>query len=269
MFDAAAAHVKCRRMRALLALLLLAIPCFSAVTRLYMKDGTYQLIREYKADGDRIRYYSTERGEWEEIPAVMVDLPRTESEISSHQASVAEETKVISEEDRAVREQQKLVLKIPQDPGVYMLSDSGALTIFKQAEINIRTNKGRGLLQIVAPKGLVNGKATVELNEEHSLNILKEPRPDFYLQLFKDERFNIIKLTPHHGIRIAERVSMIPVINDNEEDVDQIATFTKQMDENGLYKIWPEKPLEPGEYAVIEYTPGRLEPHMWDFQIKK
>ena len=256
-------------MRVLLALLLLTIPCFSAVARLYLKDGSYQLIREYKVDGDRVRYYSTERGEWEEMPVVLVDLTRTESENTARETSRAEQTKIISDEDKAIRAQQKLTLKIPQDPGVYMLSDAGALTIFKLADTSIRTNKGRGLLQVVAPKGLVNGKATIELNQEHSVKVLEDARPDLYLQLFRDERFGIIKLTPHKGVRVAERVNMIPVADVNEEEVDEVATFTKQLDENGLYKIWPEKPLEAGEYAVIEYTPGKLDPHIWDFEIRK
>ena len=50
---------------------LLAFPAalvFGQSERLYLKDGEYQLVREYQIQKDRVRYYSTERSQWEEIP---------------------------------------------------------------------------------------------------------------------------------------------------------------------------------------------------------
>ena len=47
--------------------------------KLVLKDGSFQLIREYRREGDRVRYYSAERGEWEEIPAAMVDWDATKN----------------------------------------------------------------------------------------------------------------------------------------------------------------------------------------------
>ena len=51
-----------------------------------------------------------------------------------------------------------------------------------------------------------------------------------------------------------------------EEKLDKIETFKKQ-EADLLYRIWPEKPLEPGEYAVIQYAEGKLDPQIWDFTI--
>jgi hypothetical protein len=58
----------------------------------------------------------------------------------------------------------------------------------------------------------------------------------------------------------------MPVTNEIEEERNLVATFKKEVGEQ-LFKIWPEQPLDPGEYALIQYTDGTLNPQIWDFGI--
>lgn len=255
--------------RILAALLFFSSLAFAANFKLYLTDGSSHIVKEYKVEGDRVRYYSVERSDWEEIPTSLVDLKRTESERAEHAKAVAEETKIISEEDKAARALQEEVLKIPQDPGVYAMDEGKTLRIFKLAESTLHNNKGRQVLKVLSPVPLVPGKATVEIPESHSLNILNVDRPDLYIQLSKEERFGLVKLTPHAGVRVVERVSIVPVSKETIEEVDEVKIFRKQLTESMLYKIWPEEPLPPGEYAVVQYTPGKLDMQIWDFQVKK
>ncbi len=257
-------------MRRFLILLLLACSGLAAATfKLYLADGTFHMVREYKVNGDRVKYYSTERGDWEEIPTELVDLKKTEGERGDKAAKVAETARLISEEDKAVRAQQEEVLKIPQDPGVYLLEDGKTLRIFKLAESTYHTNKGRAILAKMVPVPLVPGKGTVEIAEPHSLNVVKEDRPDLYVQLSAEEHFGIVKLTPHGSVRIAEKVSVLQVVGEAEEVVEPVEIFRKQLTESGLYKIWPKEAMAPGEYAVIQYLPGKLNAQFWDFAIKR
>ncbi len=253
--------------RALIALFIFAVAAFAANIKLYLKDGGFHVVREYKVEGDRINYYSVERSQWEEIPLELVDLKRTESEVAERQSALSEETKVVAEEEKAIREARAEVAKIPQDPGVYYVENNTVKPI-KVAESKVHNNKGRTVLKVLSPIPVVNGKSTLELDGLHSENILNNPEQEFYIQLSAEERFGIVKLTPEHGIRVVEKITVVPVTKEVIEEPIEVQVFRKQMTQDGLYKLWPMKPMEAGEYAVIQYTPGKTNMQVWDFAIK-
>jgi len=253
--------------RLLLLLLLTAVAVFAANFKLYLKDGTFHVVREYKVEGDRVRYYSIERSDWEEIPSELLDLKRTEAENTARSKKMEQEAKIMSEEDKARREQENEIMKIPQDPGAYMV-ENGKLRIFPVAESTVHTNKGRSVLTAVSPVPFFAGKATVEVTNAHSTNVVKDERPEIYIQLSADERYGIIKLTPKGEVRIANRLSIIPVTKEVVDEIDEVAIFRKQLTKDLLYKIWPEEPLANGEYAVVQFTPGKTNMQIWDFAVK-
>ena len=65
-----------------------------------------------------------------------------------------------------------------------------------------------------------------------------------------------------------ETLNIIPVSKEVVEEADNVEIFRKQLGD-GLYKIWPTKPLAPGEYAVVEYTEGKGNIQIWDFSLTK
>jgi hypothetical protein len=253
--------------RILALLLLLAAALLAANFKLYLKDGTYHVVREYHVEGDRVRFYSVERSDWEEIPADLLDLKRTEAENAARQAKIAEEDKMVDEEEKARKEQNREVMKIPQDPGAYMLIDK-QLKVFPQAESKVHSNKGRTVLKVLSPLPTISGKATLEVDNAHSTNVINDPRPEIYFQLSAEEQFGIIKLTPKGEVRIADRLSIVPITKEVVDDIDLVPIFRKQLTDSLLYKIWPEQPLENGEYAVVQFTPGKTNMQIWDFAVK-
>jgi hypothetical protein len=244
-------------------LFFLATQAFAANVKLYLKDGDYQLVREYKVESGRVRYYSIERSDWEEIPLALVDLKRTETEIAQRQAAIAEQAKIITEEDKAERDRANEVAKVPQGPGVHLVVGDGIRTL-KPAESEVHTNKGRNVLKVLSPIPLVSGKATLEIKGEHSSTKVTSDRPEFYISLSAEERFGIIRIKPAKAVRIVEKLTVVPVTKEVIEEQEQVEIFRQQVDD-GVYKIWPTKPIEPGEYAVVEYTEGKVNVQVWDF----
>jgi hypothetical protein len=196
-----------------------------------------------------------------------VDLKRTSAEAGARQQTLDKQAKEISEEEDAAREARREIQKIPRDPGVYRLEDD-QLRVFQAAESTVHNAKGRNVLRALSPVPLIPGKATLEIAGEHSSNVVKESSPEFFLQLSEFESFGMIKLASEKGVRIVERITIIPVSKETQEERSQVQIFTKQLSDNGLYKLWPQDPLPKGEYAVIEYTEGKLNPQVWDFRIE-
>src|SRR5512146_3230709 len=48
-------------------------PIKEDLKRLIMKDGSYQGVMKYQLVGDRVRYFSSERYDWEDIPNELID----------------------------------------------------------------------------------------------------------------------------------------------------------------------------------------------------
>ena len=239
-------------MRLLFLLLLFASLLLADTFKLYLKDGGYHLVREYQVQSDRIRYFSTERGDWEEIPKELVDLEKTEREHKQKAEQTARSTRELDEEEKAERALAKEVAAIPMESGAFY-KPAEQVRPLKLADFQIITDKKRRVLQYLSPVPLIAGHATVVIKGEHSTFGIEDKRPEFYLRLAKEEKFGIIRLTPRKGMRVVENISIVPVSHESVEDRKQMDTFEQQM-AGDLYKVWPEKPLEPGEYALMEYA---------------
>ncbi len=253
-------------LRVILAAIVLAVCGWGQSVRLHLKDGTFHVVREYKVVEDRVRYYSTERREWEEIPLDLVDLKKTEEEIGATQERDRKDAAQLDAEekyDRAVKEE---IGRVPVDPGVYRVAGE-RMDVLKEAELRIETSKKRTILRVMVPVPIVPGKSYVEIVGLKAAYEVSEPRPQFYFRLGKSERFTLVKMTPRKDARLLEIWTIEPVTKMVFQERQEVEIFRHQMRE-GLYKVWPVKDLEPGEYAWIEYSEGGTDTQAWDFRVR-
>ena len=116
--------------------LLLSVVCPGGLAqapnqRLVLKDGTYQVVTKYQKVGDRVRYFSAERGQWEELPASLVDWAATEAWANDHKPGAAEpvspavpEAAAIDKEEQHARARTPDVspgLRLPDQDGIWAL----------------------------------------------------------------------------------------------------------------------------------------------------
>src|SRR5690242_9654950 len=144
--------------------------------RLILKDGSYQLVTKYEVKGDRVRYYSSEREEWEELPNSLVVWPATDKFEKDRTATAPEAVQLDKEleQERQLEEAQLPQvahgLRIPEPTGVFLLDNfqgEAQLVELNQSagdvSRNTKSNILRGAINPVA--GL---KQTIELEGAHA-----------------------------------------------------------------------------------------------------
>jgi hypothetical protein len=134
------------------------------VQRLILKDGTYQLVTKYQRAGDRVRYYSSERAQWEEVPADLVDWAATEKWAKDHApgatppdsdtvAPAIPEAAAIDKEEQRERARTPDVLpglRLPDEDGVWALDtfhDQPELVVLTQNTGGVNRQAGHNVLR--------------------------------------------------------------------------------------------------------------------------
>jgi hypothetical protein len=121
---------------------------------------------------------------------------------------------------------------------------------------------------VLSPIPILAGKQTVELAGAQSKFVVKDSRPQFYFRRATAERFELVRLKTKKDARVVQDISIIPVSKEILEEQQEIEIFRQQLAPS-VFKIWPVEPLEAGEYAIVQFTPGKLNAQVWDFAYRK
>lgn len=249
----------------LLTVIVLLAAAVFANTRLYLTDGEYHIVSEYEVLQDRVRFYSTERKQWEEMPLELVDLKRTNAEAVEREAAVKAELEVEAAEDEALRAQREQIARIPVNYGVYQIQGADLVPL-APGDIVIAESATRKILQVLAPGPIVAGKLTVTTEGASAAFRVPDNEPEFYFRMSLEERLDIIRLDQKKDERVIETADIMPDESGTFETMQTIPTFKQRLDRR-LYRIWPQQPLEPGEYAVVQYTEGEMNIQVWPFGV--
>ena len=243
--------------------------------KLVLKDGTFQLAREYSVEDDRVRYWSVERSDWEEIPASLVDWDAThkaEAEQAAqdaqlkakiHASEVAARTKDI-DVDRSLEIKPGLFL--PDAIGFYAL-ETRTIYEMKQSVAGTHLNMKRETERILSGVPFIPEKETLEIPDVHAALRLTVTEPEFFMRPADDREphFRLLHADIKKGYRVLENVS-IQVTGEQTHHATDL-DFQTWTPAHGVFRYTVSKPLEPGEYAFVEMTNEGINSYVWDFGI--
>jgi hypothetical protein len=264
--------------------------------RLILKDGSYQSVTKYEVKGERVRYLSAERGEWEELPKSLVDWSATEK-YEKDRAAGAPTPEAIEldkelEADRLAEEARSPHvapgLQLPEEGGVFLLDtydNRPELSPIDQRGGSVNKNmKGNVLRAAINP--VATAHQTVEIPGKHAPVQSHVAVPSLYVNIDRGqeteappvaskenqplppaERFRIVRLETGKGDKRVVGDIKIAVYGKISQDAKFVPTTVQPMS-GGWMKVTPSESLPNGEYAVVEMLGKEgMNLYVWDFGV--
>ena len=268
-----------------------SIPPDLQIKRLILKDGSYQPIVKYQIEGNRVRYLSSERFDWEEIPVSLIDWAATEDYARHGAPAVAPGVRQLDAEEQAERKKEQELspavaagLRLPFQGGVFLLDvyrGQAQLDELSQNGGEVKRNMGKNILR-AAINPLASARQTIELKGAHAEIQSHVANPFIYVNVDQDSDATAgAKPLPS----VQDRFRILRVESDKKKNVRvvgslKIAIYGKVSQERKIVpanvavfsgpwlKITPSEPLQPGEYALVEMLANnQMNLYVWDFGV--
>jgi len=268
------------------------VPALPRAKKLVLKDGSFQLVRDYQRQGERVRYMSAERGDWEEIPAAMVDWEAT----SRAAAGEKSEQDALAKKIHAQEQAQKIETVMDVDaslqvaPGVFLppgegmfLIDGKSVKPLEQVGSEIRTDKKQYLKRVLSPIPIVPSKQNVQIPGTRASIRVTDGQAEFYLREAPPDpdRTTPIVKSSRPGESGPEVELVRATVKGHKRQLESIKRlFGEQLEEKRdtisiqrweiaptVFRFTLSGPLPPGEYALAEILPDGMNLFVWDFGV--
>lgn len=249
-------------------------------------------MRSYERKGDRVRYFSVERGDWEEIPAELVDWDATakaEAEQNSAEAALVKKIHT-QEEAQNIVTVSEVDASLPVAKGVFLPAGEGMFalegkTITKLGQVGseMKVDKKRLIEQVMSPIPIVPGKHNLVIPGARAQVRITLATPEFYLREAPPdpERTTPIHRSSRPGESGPEVELVRAKVSGGKRQLESIRSLFGQeisMERNTIsmqewdvapdvYRFTLSEPLPPGEYALAEILPDGMNVFVWDFGV--
>src|SRR5277367_1065705 len=251
-------------------------PAIPRGKKLMLKDGTFQLVREYHVEGDRVRFYSIDQRDWDEIPESLVDWDATRKmEMGDAKRSldlVAEARKTESmrnaeliDVDASIEIAPKVFL--PAGVGLFEF-DGKAIHPLAPADPDIKYSMTQRVKQVLVPIPIVPTRHTVALDGERAKFRMQSTIVEFYMRTADGHEPNLelIRAKIHGSKRSLENLDQL--FGQKQATGRIILPMLRWEIAKGVYRFTVYHSLDAGEYAVAEaIESGGTNVYLWDFGV--
>jgi hypothetical protein len=253
-----------------------------AVKRLILTDGNYQVATEWQKIGDRVKYFSAERGEWEEIPVALVDWKATDEWNSDHAKPATEELKQVTGEEVAARKEEMLNtplvgpgLRLPAEGGVFLMEEvAGRPVLHKMAGNKIQVNDNIGTNMLKRSINPISSQTqTIELKGSAAKVRLHTVTPSIFVDMDNEqgqvpaENFRIVRLERKKDLRVLAKNTVTVAGQQNIQE--RYLPSRAEKFSGDWWKVIPLEDLTPGEYAIVISNGAEDASVVWDFGVER
>ena len=273
-------------------------PAQELAKHLILKDGSYQLATRWEVKGERVRYLSAERNEWEEVPDAMVDWAATDKYEKDRAARISLPSG-LALEDKAGAEERKLEearspqvapsLRIPAEGDMFLLDNFESqpqLVELQPSTGEINRNAKHNILHS-AINPVAGSKQTIELHGSHAKIQAHVALPTIYVNVEQDQgltamseqprpsdkpseeawdRFRIVRADSKQDKRIIGDIKVALYGKVSQEQ--KLVPTRAQKLTGGWVKVTPQSDVAPGEYVVVEMLGKEgINAFVWDFGV--
>lgn len=274
-------------------------------SRLYLKDGSYQVVLQWRVQGQNVVFRSAERaGEEEQIPVRLVDLDATRKWEAQRDAIAAGKPELDPE---LAREEAARAARTPEVAKDLRLSDGDSvlaldvfqgqpqLAVLQQTDGELNRQTAHNVLR-AAINPLSTAHQLVEIKGVSAPVQMHVPDPEIYLRLEADDdtvasagamrvdtggaaavrkdqhasagsRYVIVRAEVRRDIRVVSSFN-IGMLGSTRRQEDVIETAQTVLPGGHWLKIVPKEPLRFGEYALMEVLDDRnVNLGVWDFGV--
>jgi len=252
-----------------------ATPVPSRGIKLMLKDGSFELVREYHIEGDRVRYYNLDSSQWEQMPAALVDWDATKkAEAQDAQRESAILARVQKQEGERTASTLDIDASLEAAPGVFLPSGVGlwafnghTMRALNQAEITSKLSKGHVLEQVIVPVPIIPTRHNISIKGERATMRIETAQPEFYMRTADDRTpdLKLIRAKVHGGGRYLEHVDQL---FDQEWQSANAVPMQRWEMAKGVFRFTLGEPLSPGEYVLAEVLQNeQMSFYVWDFGV--